>query len=254
MSAAFEIAGVGMQAQRQALEVSANNIANINTPGFRRSTMRFSEIIGAADAVSRADLGGAGLSAGLTASAVVDWDAQGEIERTGRALDLAINGRGFIELVGAGGEVLLWRGGPLEVGEDGLLAAPNGAILRAGISVPDDAQALEISSDGQVRATFSDRRASVELGHVPVVRVASYANVERLDGGYARVESAASLIEATAGQEGAGVFVQGALERSSVDLNAEMVRLLIVQRAYAANVQVAQAADQLSALANNLRK
>jgi len=181
-------------------------------------------------------------------------DEPGRIESTGQALDLAVQGRGFIELMGPDGQTLLWRGGALAIGEDGLLGSAAGLALKAAITVPDDAEALTIGSDGVVRAVLEAGGQPVELGQLMLVRVDDPAALQRLDGGLYRVEDATRIAEARPGEDGAGLFVQGGVERSNVELTDEMVQLMLVQRAYAANAQIAQAADQLMAIANGLKR
>lgn len=254
MNGAFEVSGAGLVSQQQALDAIASNIANINTPGFKRAEVTFSDILARqADPDNvRADLLAPAQAASVSARISIALDEQGLIEPTGHALDLAINGRGFIELLGSRGETLLWRGGRLSVQPDGALATSDGVPLRAMISVPEGVTALTIGADGVVRATAEDAEAPLELGRIDLVDVADAADIERLDGGLYRLRDDARAEPLLANE--AGAFVQGAIERSNVDLNAEMVRLMIVQRAYAANAQIVQAADQLMAIANGLRK
>lgn len=255
MNYAFEIAAVGLQSQQFALDVIANNVANINTPAFRRSDVRFSELVSQiADPENpAANLSPSDSLAGVQARAMLSIDQQGPIDRTNCGLDIAIDGPGFIELLGPQGRSLLWRGGTLQILDDGRLGA-EGLPLRASISVPRDAAALEISSDGLITARIGDGVETIELGRIALVRPDEGAPLQRLDGGLYEAPPDASLTEGQPGEDGAGVLIQGAIERSNVDLNEEMIRLLIVQRAYAANAQVAQAADQVAAIANNLRR
>lgn len=256
MNHAFEIAGVGLATQQRALDVIANNIANINTLGFKRSDVRFVELIAAVHDAQNpaAQLGPAHALAGVSARPMVMIDAQGEIERTGRTLDIAIQGEGFIEVMGPRGQMLLWRGGSLSVQEDGLLATTDGLPLRAMITLPRDASEIEFAPDGVVRARITGADEAAELGQITLVRVNDHEALERLDGGLYRLSDAALSSEMIPGDEGAGEIVQGGVERSNVEITNEMVRLMLVQRAYAANAQIVQAADQLMAIANNLRK
>ena len=257
MNGAFHIGAVGLDAQQRALDTIANNISNVNTPAFKRSTVRFSEMIAsrADPGVVRADLGaGLATATGVTSSAQLMLDESGKLERTEQPLDLAIDGPGFIEVMGPGGQTLLWRGGALKVGEDGLLATTKGLSLKAAVTVPEDASRIEIGSDGIVRAVVSDAEEPVEIGQIMLVKAEDSSAMERLDGGYYRVDESARLIDAQPGEDGTGVLVQGAVERSNVELTSEMVQLMLVQRAYAANAQIVQAADQLMAIANGLRK
>jgi flagellar basal-body rod protein FlgG len=256
MSAALEIAAVGLEAQQKALDVLANNITNLNTTGFKRSDVRFSEIMTAhtdpavpsAAPQTQPDL------AGVSARAVLALSEQGELEATGRALDLAIEGAGFLELMGPEGKSYLWRGGSLDVTPDGFLSGSSGLQLRSMISIPVDATAIEIGADGEVRARVAGDAEPVSLGALKLVLLDNPDSVKREDGGLYVLSDASVVRAAQPGEEGAGRFVQGSIERSNVDLNQEMVRLMIVQRAYAASAQVVQAADQMLGIANTLRR
>jgi flagellar basal-body rod protein FlgG len=257
MSGAFNVAAVGLDAQQRALDILASNIANVNTPGYKRAQVQFAELVssGADPDRLRADLGASILTAsGVEAHAQYMMDEAGRIENTGQALDIAINGRGFIELMGPEGQTVLWRGGTLKIGEDGLLSTAGGLALKAAITIPDDAENLTIGADGVVRAVVEQGGEPTEIGQLMLVRVDDPAALERLDGGLYRLTDATRMTEARPGEDGAGLLVQGGVERSNVDLSNEMVQLMLVQRAYAANAQVVQAADQLMAIANGLKR
>lgn len=257
MNGAFEVGAVALRAEQQALEIIANNIANVNSPAFKRSDPRFSEILakqalpdGPAAAVTRAGLPDGG---GVRIIPHAMLFTQGDIRRTGSAMDLAIDGQGFIELMGPSGQGLLWRGGTMRVNEDGMLATTGGIALQAGIAVPIDTQALTISADGIVAASTSDGE-NVELGQIRLVRADHEDALERLDDGLLRPLEGTRLIDALPGEDGAGLLRQGSLEGSNVELSDEMVQMLVIQRAFAANAQAIQAADQLAAITNNLKK
>lgn len=155
MSGAFHVGAIGLQAQQRALDAVANNIANVNTPAFKRSEVSFSEIV-----VERSDnrsrpvdgRSSIGQLSGVQASATPMLTEQGQLEQTDQALDLAIEGGGFIELMGPAGQTLLWRGGRLRILEDGTLASAGGLALRSSITVPSDALAVNIARDGTVSA------------------------------------------------------------------------------------------------------
>lgn len=256
MSGAFEIAGIGLSTQQKALDTIASNIANVNTAGFKRTEMSFAELVSQShpSSVPSAQLAFVSSVAGLSATAVQQIDEQGPLETTGRMLDVAVDGRGFVELLGPGGKSILWRGGTLKVNDDGLLAASNGMALRALISVPQDAAELSISAEGRVTARTQSETAMIELGQIMLVEAPSAAALERLDGGFYEAGELATLTESAPGEDGAGVIVQGAVERSNVDLNEEMVRMMMVQRAYSANAKVIQAADEVATIVNGLRR
>lgn len=256
MNGAFHIGGIGLSTQQQALDVLANNITNINTQSFKRSAVRFSEIMaGQSERLSPAS----GLRkdpgvAGVRANVMFMIDQQGELQRTERPLDIAIDGDGFIELLGPRGQTMLWRGGSLKVGEDGTLMAENGLALKSMINIPLDMAELDITSDGYVLSRAAGSPDPVELGQIMMVRVQNSAGLTRLDGGLYRLGNDTDIMDAAPGEDGAGILVQGSIERSNVDLNTEMVEMMIVQRAYSANAQIVQAADQMMAIANSLRR
>jgi flagellar basal-body rod protein FlgG len=256
MNGAFYVGAVGLQAQQRALDTISNNIANINTPSFKRADVRFAAMLATrpdADAPT-ADLDASFASAGVMATSVSAMDEEGVIETTGRQLDLAIQGRGFIELMGADGQSLLWRGGTMKVNADGLLAAADsGLAFKGAISVPADATDISIDSAGVVRAKTGDAAEPVELGQIELVRPDDITALTAIDGGLYRADSA-QLQAMRPGEDGAGTLVQGAVERSNVELTTEMVQLMLVQRAYSANAQIVQAADQLMGIANGLRR
>lgn len=256
MSDAFYVGAVGLQTQQRALDGIANNIANVNTPAFKRVQLRFSDVVaGRPVDVATPDLRQLPAEvAGVMLDTQFMLNEQGQLERTGQQLDIAIDGQGFIELMGPGGQTLLWRGGGLKVNDDGQLATGHGVALRAAITVPSDASAIEIGKDGVVRVRVPDSADPVELGQIQLVRVNDPSAVSRLDGGLYRVDDASALSEAVPGEDGTGMLVQGSIEQSNVALTDEMVRLMLVQRAYAANAQIVQAADQLMGIANGLRR
>jgi flagellar basal-body rod protein FlgG len=256
MNGAFHVGAIGLEAQQRALDTIANNISNVNTPGFKRTGVRFSEVLASRldPAVANAALGsGEFTSAGVVADQLSMINEMGRIESTADRNDLAIDGAGFIEVMGPGGQTLLWRGGRLKVGEDGLLSTLSGLALKAGITVPADAREIELGADGVVRASVADGE-KVEIGQIMLVKVEDPGVLRRLDGGFYQVDEAATLTDAQPGEDGLGLLVQGAVERSNVELTTEMVQLMMVQRAYAANAQIVQAADQLMAIANGLRR
>jgi flagellar basal-body rod protein FlgG len=253
MNGAFYIGAVGLQSQQRALEVIANNIANINTPAFKRSEVRFTELMAAG-------ISGSGpameLMEGARAEASSPVFSQGDLRATGKPMDVAIEGDGFLELQGPDGRTFLWRGGTLGVSADGFLSdAASGLVLKAMVSVPREATSVEIGRDGAVRAVVGEGQAGgEELGRLEVVRARDGALSAPMGGGLYEVTSPSDLMSAAPGEDGAGAIVQGSLEGSNVLLAEQMVTLMLMQRAFAANAQVLQAGDQLMAIANGLRR
>ncbi len=258
MNGVFQIGATGLHAQDRALEIVANNITNMNTPGFKRSGVHFAEMIGPRLPTDPSAPGAAasGNSAGLfgvMSEQGMRVFSDGELRPTGNPLDLALRGEGFIELVGADGLVMLWRGGTLRVNEDGFLAAANGLQLKSAISVPEGATAITIDNAGEVRAVTPGESEPRSIGRIDLVLVRNLEGLTAQEGGLYRAASAEDVVAAEPGERG-GNFVQGSLELSNVTLTDEMVQLMMMQRAYAASAQVVQAGDQLMGIANGLKR
>lgn len=254
MNDAFYIGATGLRAQERALGVTANNIANLNTPGFKRSQIRFGELmtpLPASDGLSRVAFGGA---SGVAAMATTPVFEQGELRATGGELDIAIDGPGFIEVLGPEGQSLLWRGGTLSVTQEGLLATADGLPLRALIAVPEGASGLRFGPDGTVVAVAAGDTTATELGRIDLMTVRQTGALEVLGGGLYRTATSEPGSAVVPGEDGAGLIVQGAVEASNVALSNEMVMLMLMQRAYAASAQALQAGDQLMGIANGLRR
>ena len=257
MNGAFEVSAAAMRAEQSALEILANNIANANTPTFKRSDARFSEVLATqVQADGRIDTTQGASNIQGSGIRVVANDLlflQGDLRATGNPLDLAIEGSGFLEVMGPAGQSLLWRGGTLSVTDDGMLATADGLSLRAGITLPVDTKELTIDRSGIVKVKTSTDE-ELEIGQLTLVRSEAESQIERLDGGLFRLREGERLTEAMPGEDGVGSIAQGSLEESNVQLTDEMVQLLVIQRSFAATAQVIQAADQLAAISNNLRQ
>lgn len=255
MNGVFYIGATGLHAQDRALGVVANNITNMNTPGFKRAEVRFSELVGTVAAEDAAAHPGDPNAAmlGVLSQGTERMFQTGEMRATGNPLDLAIQGDGFIELAGPQGQTLLWRGGTLSINQDGYLAGAGGLPLKEMISVPEGATSLTIDAAGEVSAVLPGATTPTSIGHIDLVLVRDLSGLTDVAGGLYRPADEAALVTADA-DHGGGTFVQGSVEQSNVELSDEMVTLMMMQRAYAASAQVVQAGDQLMAIANQLRR
>jgi flagellar basal-body rod protein FlgG len=259
---ALSIGATGMQAQQLHVETIANNLSNVNTVGFKKSRIAFADLIAADNSRSAgtpADLsplsGAQRLGAGVGVARLEQLFDQGEIKQTGGALDVAINGSGFLEVMLADGTRAFSRGGNLKVNKDGLLATPDGQPLKPGISIPPNAQSITISVAGEVKVTVQGQTLPVEVGQLELVRFASPGQLQAMGGGlYRSTGGSGEAIAARPGQDDSGTLVQGAVEGSNVKMVDEMVGLMLAQRAYEASVKVVQAADEMLGMVNNLRK
>jgi flagellar basal-body rod protein FlgG len=255
MNGAFYIGAVGLDAQQRALDVVANNIANINTTAFKRSTVRFTELLAPARDSEDAPLlvkSAAQALSGVALAAIPHVWAEGPLQATGSPLDLAVNGDGFLELLGPAGHTLLWRGGTLSVNNDGELATSDGTALAAAISVPQGASALTIAADGSVTAQVNG--STQQLGQIDLVMAKSPDDLVDDGNGTFEAIDPSDVVTVKPGEEGSGMLVQGSLEGSNTQLADEMTNLLLMQRAFAANAQVVQAGDQMMSIVNGLRR
>ncbi|MFC4291059.1 flagellar hook-basal body protein [Sphingorhabdus arenilitoris] len=257
MNGAFYIGATGLNAQQRGLDVIANNVANVNTSGFKRAEMRFSELLTPpvdANQPTQPIRAATNFLNGVKSSEVSRVYEQGDLRQTGNPLDLAIEGDGFVEILGPNGVSWLWRGGTLAINEDGMLQTEDGLLLRGLIQIPEDATDIRIDREGRVLAITSQENGPVELGAIDLVMPSDRTALAPSGSGYYAVEGDSGIRSFVPGEDGKGVFVQGSIETSNVELTEEMVALLLMQRAYAANAQVVQAGDQLMSIANGLRR
>jgi flagellar basal-body rod protein FlgG len=260
---ALYIAATGMQAQQLNVDTIANNLTNANTAGFKKSRVSFSDLVTSDTArlSTRNDVEGGPLTAVRRLGSgvgVVRLDRMfyaGDLRQTGSALDVAIQGSGFLELLMPDGTRGYSRGGTLKIDSDGQLVTLGGNVLRPGIQVPLNARDLKISNDGRVTATLPGHTTPNELGQLELVRFGNPSMLQALgDGVYRVTEGSGEAMTSRSGQDDTGRIVQGAIEGSNVKMGDEMIDLMIAQRAYAASVKVVQASDEMLGMVNNLRK
>ncbi|MEZ0604625.1 flagellar hook-basal body protein [Paraburkholderia sp. IW21] len=259
MNNVFYIGATGLNAQQTAVDLTANNIANMNTPAFKRGTVSFSELLkaGAQQARGTQHAGAGDAPAGVAADASLHVFTAGALRQTGNPLDLAIQGDGFIELTSDGNsnDATLWRGGVLHVGADGFLAAPNGQPLKAMISVPRDASQISIAANGQVFAAVANQTDPLEIGQIELVTPTDTRALRSTGDGVYRVQDdGVTLTHAKPGEDNAGTLAQGFSEASNVSLSDELVSLMLYQRSYAANARLVQVGDELMSIANGLKR
>lgn len=255
MSDALSIAASGMHAQQMLVDSIANNLANVNTTGYKKARVSFTDLVvrGGADPVPGATPSTLPVGVGVASTARVF--EPGDVRRTDGPMDLAIRGEGFLELGLPDGTLAYTRGGTLKVDADGQLATAAGIPLKPGIHVPANAEAILIDGDGRVQMRLAGRAGTVEAGRIELVR---FANAQGLaaqgDGLYRATEASGEPIAGRAGEDGIGLLAQGHLEASNVKLMDEMVQLMVAQRAYEASVKVVQASDDMLGMVNGLRR
>jgi len=257
------IGATGMHAQQMNVDAVANNLANVNTVGYKRARVSFVDLIareasrvqaGDAPLLSSADdVSRAGVGVGVVGIAKVF--EMGDIKKTDSAYDLAISGEGFFEVTLPDGTSAFSRGGSFKVGADGLLSTQAGHPLKPAIAIPETAQSLTVTQDGKVLVRMPDQATPVELGQLDLVRFTNTAGLTpRGDNEYRASATSGEPISGRAGEDAMGTVRQGYLEGSNVKLVDEMVNLMVAQRAYEASVKVVQASDEMLGMVNSLRR
>ncbi len=260
MYSVLNISAIGMQAQQKNLETISNNLANANTPGFKKSRVQFSELVGRNaqitqnfenQAVSSMDSKTAS-GAQLTMQRLFE---EGEFKKTGVPMDLAIQGEGFVEVLMPDMSSAYFKGGSLSVNKEGLLSVGNGLPLKPGIHIPASSEAIQISADGKVYVQSGGDKTWQEIAQL---ELSYFDNPSRLDsindGLYKATDASGQALRSDFGQQRGGVFMQGYLEMSNVKMLDEIMNLMMAQRTYEANVKLVQAADEMLGLVNTMRK
>jgi flagellar basal-body rod protein FlgG len=248
-----------MEAQQANLDNIANNLANVNTTGFKKSNIEFQDLIYDTTRAAGAEQGaGNQLPTGLQighGSRVVATSkvfTQGEMTQTGQELDLAIQGDGFFQVQMPDGTIAYTRDGALKKSSTGQITTSDGLPLQGGFQpIPAGTIGITISNSGEVTTTSSSGSQNFQ---VQVVRFTNPAGLNSI-GGNLYTESLASGTPETGtpGQNGYGTLQQGYLEMSNVKVVQEMVNMIVAQRAYEVNSKAVQSADEMMQMANNLR-
>lgn len=260
MNDALYIAATGMGAQQSSVDTIANNLANVSTPGFKRSAVNFQDLMRyestpGTPGLPQASVLGTGKAQGVGIANTLKYFSAGELRRTESPMDLAVRGEGFVEVQLPDGSPAFTRGGALVVNKDGLLATAEGHVLRPSVRAGRDIKDMVINPSGVVTATDANNGRQVELGRLELVSFANPSGLESMGGKvYRATESSGEALHLRAAEAGAGSFAQGFVEASNVKLVDEMVTLMVAQRAYEMNVKVIQAADDMLGMSNNLKR
>ncbi|WP_337187846.1 flagellar basal-body rod protein FlgG [Phenylobacterium sp.] len=259
---ALRTAATGMAAQQLNVEVISNNIANMNTVAFKRQRAEFQDLLYqtlAAAGTQSSDQGtivptGVQIGAGVKAGAVYRVGMQGSLTRTDNPYDLAIDGRGFFQVLTPSGEIAFTRAGNFSVNDQGQLVTQDGYQIEPAITIPADAIQVSVSKSGQVEVIQAGQTAPNVVG---VIELATFVNEGGLSamGGNLFRETAASgaPTNGTPGSVGIGTLTQGYTEASNVDAVAEITALIVAQRAYEMNSKVISTADDMLATANQVK-
>ena len=258
-SNAMQVAMTGLNAQQARIQVISNNLANVNTTGFRKDRANFESLLyqeyrpAGAQTSEATDLtSGLSIGTGVRLVSTEKIHTQGGLATTDNALDLAIDGRGFFQVLMPDGRMGYTRNGTFSQNAEGQLTTPSGYVVQPEIQIPQEATSITISRDGIVSVTLPGQVEAEEVGQLTL---ASFANPRGLQpvGETFLVESAASgqPIVAAPLADGTGALIQGALENSNVNVVQELVDMIEAQRAYEVNSRSISASDQMMQYLSN---
>ena len=250
---ALHISATGLRSQQEQIDVISNNVANMQTPGFKKGHVSFAEITGAQIENSKGGAGTHGGGSRVMSTAPVF--SLGEFKPTQGATDVAIDGQGFFEVENENGERFYTRSGQFRVNSEGYLSSVNGYILAQNIQIPTDAVDLTIQPNGDVTVILSDSQEKILIGSIDLINFSAPDALEASgDNMFKATEQAGSAVTNKPGENGIGKLRQGYLEMANVNMVEEMSNLVLAQRAYQLNARVLQAADQVLETINNLRR
>ena len=259
---ALSIAATGMSAQQMRVEVISNNLANMSTTGYNPRRAEFADLhyqqlmrpgtISAADGTVLPT--GVQLGLGVRPAAVSVQISQGTLALTGGELDMAIDGRAFIELTQPSGIPAYTRDGGLKRSPDGLIVTSDGFQVAPGITIPDDARSISVGADGEVYAYFNDRVEPELLGQFTLASFTNEKGMEAIGNNlFLETQASGPAAVGVPGTDGLGTLRQHYLEESSVDPVREITGLIEAQRGYEMNAKVITAADQMMAATSQVR-
>ena len=261
MDTALWAAKTGLDAQHTRLTLISNNIANINTTGYKRGRVAFEDLLyqnvrqAGAQSSQQPELpSGLYLGTGVRVVATEKLFTQGSLEQTGNPLDVAITGRGFFQILLPDGSLAYTRDGGFQMNADGELVNSSGYQLQPGITLPGDALSVTIGRDGVVSVTQPGQTAPVQVGSLQLFDFVNATGLEpRGENLLVETASSGAPTSGTPGTNGLGILVQSSLETSNVNVVEELVGMIETQRAYEINSKAISTADEmLSYLTNSL--
>ncbi|HUT30657.1 MAG TPA: flagellar basal-body rod protein FlgG [Sedimentisphaerales bacterium] len=259
MLRAFSTAATGMTAQQMMVDTIANNLANVNTTGFKRSQINFQDLLyvdlrepGTEVASGLTSPSGLEIGSGVRPASTVRVFTPGELENTTRPLDIAITGDGFLQVSMPDGSLRYTRDGALQINANGELVTTTGYMIEPAVSIPIDAKSISIEKDGGVNVTDASGTQSV-VGNIQLARFPNPSGLSgEGDNMLAETEASGTPTTGTPGESGFGTIQSGFLEKSNVQMVTELVNLITAQRAYEINSRAIRAGDDMLRTASQI--
>ncbi len=259
MYPALWIAKTGLDAQQTRMSVISNNLANVNTTGFKRDRASFEDLIyqnirqsGASSTQDTELPSGLSLGTGVRTVATQKLHTQGNLTQTGNNLDIAIEGRGFFQILMPDGTIEYTRDGSFSLDKDGQIVNSSGYALEPAITVPNNTLSVTIGSDGTVSALVSGNNAPTQIGNIELADFINPMGLEAMGGNrFRETLSSGTPTTTTPGNDGVGTLIQGSLESSNVNVVEELVNMIETQRAYEMNSKAISTSDEMLAYVTN---
>lgn len=259
MNQTLWVAKTGLDAQQTRLSIISNNLANVSTNGFKRDTAVFEDLMyqnlrqsGSQTSQDTQLPSGLSVGTGVRLVATEKMHSQGNIIQTGNALDMAVNGRGFFQILRPDGSLGYTRDGSFQTNGQGQVVTANGYLLQPAITVAAGAQSISISSDGTVEVTLAAAAAPTQVGNVQLVDFINPAGLQATgENLFSETASSGAPQAGTPGLNGIGAVMSGSLETSNVNTVEELVNMIETQRAYEMNSKVISTADGMLQYVNN---
>jgi flagellar basal-body rod protein FlgG len=253
MTQALHIAKTGLDAQQTRMSVISNNLANASTTGFKRDKANFEDLLyqthrqpGGATSEQTNLPSGLQVGTGARISSTTKQFTQGNLTQSGNALDVAINGRGFFEVLMPDGTSAYTRDGSFQINAEGELVTNSGYPVLPGIQIPQGTQSITIAADGTVSAKLADEAAEVQIGALTLTDFVNPAGLQAAGENLFRETGASGPPNGgQPGTNGVGLLVQGSLESSNVNVVEELVSMIEAQRAYELNAKAVSTTDQM---------
>jgi flagellar basal-body rod protein FlgG len=259
MNQGLWIAKTGLDAQQTRMAVVSNNLANVNTTGFKQGRAVFEDLLyqnvrqsGGQTSQDTELPSGMNLGTGVRIVATEKLFTQGSVLQTDNALDVAINGRGFFQVEQPDGSLAYSRDGTFQLNDQGELVTASGYRVQPGITIPDAAQSITIGKDGTVSVRLAGQASTTQVGSLQTVDFINPVGLQPIgENLYIETASSGTAQTGTPGQNGLGSLNQGALEGSNVNVVSELVNMIETQRAYEMNSKAISTNDQMMQYINN---
>lgn len=253
MMTALWVSKTGMSAQDTQLATISNNLANVSTVGFKRDRVNFEDLLyqirrqpGAQSSENNQLPSGLQIGTGVRIVATQKEFTEGSLQVTDNALDVAINGRGFFEVLQPDGSTAYTRNGQFHLSRDGELVNADGLVIQPSITIPEGTQSLTIGKDGTVSVVLPGDSVAQQIGQITITDFINPGGLEAIGGNlFLETTASGTPTNGTAGLDGLGTLEQNTLENSNVDVVEELVNMITTQRAYEMNAKVISTSDQM---------